>query len=214
MSEKVTDLLRLARPIFLKDLEGTSNVQAGFRKDFCLEQLPAAAAVHITARSIYRLYINGVFVMHGPARTAHGHLRVDAVDVLPYLHTGKNCIAVETSASVGPLGGYSNDQTCESSMLLAELRLDGEVLLATDESWDAVQLTQREAFSEKISHCRQSTEVYRLDAAYTAWRCGDAQNVPQLAWQKAALCTAETPVLLPRPSTARTAQPSTSLPRA
>ena len=61
MSEKVTDLLRLARPVFLKDLEETSNVQAGFRKDFCLEQLPAAAAVRITARSIYRLYINGVF---------------------------------------------------------------------------------------------------------------------------------------------------------
>ena len=198
MSEKYADLLRLARPIFLKGLEETPNVQAGFRKDLCLERLPSAAAMHITARSIYRLYINGVFVMHGPARTAHGHLRVDVVDVLPYLCIGENRIAVETSASVGPLGGYSNDQTCESSMLLAELRLDGETVLATDESWDAVQLTQREAFSEKISHCRQSTEVYRLDAAYTAWRTGDVQSVPQLAWQKAALCTAAMPVLLPR----------------
>ena len=187
-----------ARPVFLKGLEETLNVQAGFRRDLVLDALPAAAVLHITARSVYRLYVNGVFVMHGPARTAHGHLRVDMLDILPYLHTGENHFAVETSASVGCLGGYSNDQTCESSMLLAELFMDGVSVFATDEAWDAVRLTQRDEYSEKISHCRQNTEVYHLDAAYTAWRTGTAADVPQLDWQKAAVCTAPMPGLLPR----------------
>ncbi len=198
MSTQKNDLLLQAKPVFLAGLENTLNVQAGFRRDVTLPQLPQTARLHITARSVYRLYINGCVVMHGPARTAHGHLRVDVLDVLPYLHCGVNCIAVETTASVGCLGGYSNDQTCESSMLLAELRLDGEVVLATDESWDAVRLTQRDERSEKISHCRQNTEVYHLDEAYTAWRTGCAASVPGLCWQKAALCTAAMPVLLPR----------------
>lgn len=191
-------LLLAAKPVFLAGLEDRLNVQAGFRKDFDLEALPQTAVLHITARSVYRLYVNGELVMHGPARTAHGHLRVDVLDVLPYLHCGINKIAVETSASVGCLGGYSNDQTCESSMLLAELRLNGAVALATDESWDAVRLKQREEYSPRISHCRQNSEIYHLDAAYTAWRTGDAQSVPQLAWQKASLCAASMPTLLPR----------------
>lgn len=196
MREK--ELLVKAKPVFLAGLADTLNVQAGFRKDVEIKELPSQAAVHITARSTYRLYINGILVMHGPARTAHGHLRVDVVDVQMYLHTGINCIAVETTASVGCLGGYSNDQTCESSMLLAELRLDDEIVLATDESWDAVRLTQRDEYSEKISHCRQNAEVYHMNADYTAWRTGGAAQTPSLQWEKAAVCTAESPVLLPR----------------
>ncbi len=191
--------LQHAQPIFLQGLEWQYNVQAGFRRDFTVQQLPGAAQVAIAARSFYRLYINGSVAMHGPARTAHGYARVDVVDVLPYLQTGVNTVAVELTAGVGVQGGYSNDCTCESSMLLAELWLDGVCALATDTDWDAIHLTQREAYSERISHCRQSAEVYRLDADYTAWRTGPLDAVQAHPWQKAALCTAPHPAMLSRP---------------
>lgn len=190
--------LQQASPIFLQRLENTLNVQAGFRRDFTIARLPHKALVRITARSFYRLYVNGQLAMHGPARTAHGHLRVDEVDILRWLTPGCNCLAVETTASVGCLGGYSNDCTAESSMLLAGLWLDDAAVLYSDESWDALRLTQRAEYSEKISHCRQNAEIYRLDAAYTAWRTGTPQSLPALPWQKAARCTAPMPVLLPR----------------
>ncbi len=197
MNEKKVFFVK-AKPVFLAGLENVLNVQAGFRKDCTLEKLPEQATLYITARSVYRLYVNGVLVMHGPARTAHGHLRVDVLDVLPYLHGGINHFAVETSAGVGCLGGYSNDQTCESSMLVAELYLDGKTVLATDESWDAVRLTQRAEYSERISHCRQNAEIYHLDADYTAWRTGGAAQTPGLCWEKACVCVAAAPVFLPR----------------
>ena len=37
--------------------------------------------IRLTARNIYRLYVNGEMTMHGPARTAHGYCRVDEVDI-------------------------------------------------------------------------------------------------------------------------------------
>ncbi len=188
-----------AKPIFLKELEEKYNVQAGFRRDFELEALPQTAQLAITARSFYRLYVNGAVVMHGPARTAHGYARVDVVDILPQLRRGTNALAVELTAGVGVQGGYSNDCTCESSMLLAELWLDDACAFATDADWDAIHLTQREEYTERISHCRQSAEVYRLDNDYTAWRTGPRTAVKTLHWQKAAVCAAPRPQLLTRP---------------
>lgn len=191
--------MKKAAPIFLSGLENTLNVQAGFRHDVVLGQPPEKAILRITARSYYRLYINGEVCMHGPARTAHGYLRVDELDVAAWLWKGKNCIAVETVAGVGCLGGYSNDCTAESSLLMAELELDGKVVLATDAGWDALRLSERVEYTEKISHCRQNSEVYRLDEGYTRWRTQLPATAPKLPWVKAALCAGPRPQLLGRP---------------
>ena len=193
--------LSAARPIFLNGLEDRLNVQAGFRRDLTLDRLPHSAVLQLAARSFYRLYVNGTLVMHGPARTAHGRLRVEELDLLPWLRQGENALAVELTASVGCLGGYSNDCTAESSMLLAQLDLDGETVLATDADWDAVRLTQRVEYSDKMSHCRQNSEIYHLDEDYTAWRTarpGDG-SLKTLQWEKAAICAAPRPQLLTRP---------------
>lgn len=196
----MAEILSKAKPIFLRGLEKTLNIQAGFRRDFFLAGVPCSAQIHLTARSFYRLYCNGQLVMHGPARTAHGCLRADVVDITAFLQPGVNRLAVEVTASVGCLGGYSNDCTAESSLLLAALVTDGTTLLVSDEEWDAVRLTQREEFSEKISHCRQNTEIYHLDEAYTAWRTAEPHEacVQCLTWQKAAVCPIAMPRLLPR----------------
>ena len=56
------------------------------------------AIVRLTARSVYRLHVNGEIVMHGPARTAHGYCRVDEVDITDRLIDGVNHIAIEVMA--------------------------------------------------------------------------------------------------------------------
>lgn len=43
------------------------------------------ATIKIVARDFYNLFVNGEFVNFGPARTAHGHLRVDEINLSPYL---------------------------------------------------------------------------------------------------------------------------------
>ena len=190
------DYLNNAKPIFLAGLDERLNVQAGFRKNLCLTAVPSAAVVQIAARSFYRLYVNGRVVMNGPARTARGYLRVDELDVLPFLHAGVNCFAMEITSSCGCLRGYSNDICADGSMLLAEILIDGKCAAATDESWDALRLTQRDEYSDMISHCRQNTEVYHLDAAYAAWRTA-VPGAAGFPWRKAAVC-GEKPRFLPR----------------
>ena len=74
------------------------------------------ACVRLTARTCYRLYVNGEMVMHGPARTAHGYCRVDEVDITDRLIDGVNHIAVEVVTFNNRWGGYnrySNDYTID-----------------------------------------------------------------------------------------------------
>ena len=64
----------------MKDLDKEHNVIT-FQKNFEVLEDVKNASISITARSFYRLYVNDVFSMHGPARTAHKFLRVDDIDI-------------------------------------------------------------------------------------------------------------------------------------
>ena len=66
-----------------------------FRKTFDLEASPAEAALHITAADRYVLYVNGVYLGHGPARSVGPQWRsYDSHDVTPHLRAGRNTLAV------------------------------------------------------------------------------------------------------------------------
>ncbi len=188
-----------AKPVFLTGLEQIPNIQAGFRQDVVFEKLPERAVFRVTARSFYRLYVNGVMVMHGPARTAEGYLRVDAFDAAAYFHAGANAVAFELISCAEGFQKRSNDITCEPGVLRAELEADGSIVLATDESWRGIHLKQRHARSERISHCRQNTEIYDLDERYTLWRTCPAgaiqwDRVSEVPWNAVLL---ERGMLLP-----------------
>lgn len=83
-----------AKPIFLKDLDKEHNVITCFKKNFEVLEDVKNASISITARSFYRLYVNDVFVMHGPARTAHKFLRVDDIDISLHVKKGMNEICI------------------------------------------------------------------------------------------------------------------------
>ena len=137
--------------------------------------LPEQVVIRLTARNIYRLYINGEVVMHGPARTAHGYCRVDEIDITECLIDGVNHVAVEVVAYGRDWPGYnrySNDCTLEDGLFIAEILADGEVLCATGrEEWQVCAIN-RAPVCERISHSRECVEIYTLDDDFYLWKLG------------------------------------------
>lgn len=162
-------MLEQAKSIFLPGMSEQINIQAGFRKDFPVSESFSAARLKLTARSFYRVYLNGQFVFHGPARAGHGHARVDDIDISGFLRPGVNALAVEV-AGYGDAYGYSNDISCEPGFLLAAVEIDGKTVCATDKTWKALRLTGRRDKADRYSHCREISELYDLDEAYFSWR--------------------------------------------
>ena len=133
------------------------------------------AVIRLTARNLYRLYVNGDMVMHGPARTAHGYCRVDEVDITDRLIDGVNHIAVEVVAYGREWAGYnlySNDCTLEDGLFIAEIEADGDILCATGRDLWKVCSINRAPVCERISHSRECVEIYTLDDDYYLWKLG------------------------------------------
>ena len=164
---------------------------------------PQKAVFRIAARHVYRLYINGEIVMHGPARTAHGYARVDEVDVTDRLRDGVNHLAIEVMTYGDLYCGYSNDCTLSDGpgFVMAELEGDGSILTATgtDGSWKVCRLPARVGRTGRISHCREASEIYYLNEEYTLWRQGVGTFTDP--------APAVAPVLLPRTSPLPTLAP-------
>lgn len=64
------------------------------RRNFTLRTVPVRAPIGITADTQYRLTVNGVHLMRGPARGFQTSWPFDTIDIAPYLRKGKNTIAV------------------------------------------------------------------------------------------------------------------------
>jgi alpha-L-rhamnosidase len=73
-----------------------SNSQFGvylFRKEIEIKAKPDKFIVHISADNRYKLYVNGVYVCNGPARSYLYKWNFESMDIASYLHTGKNIIS-------------------------------------------------------------------------------------------------------------------------
>jgi len=155
------------KKVFLKGKNKEQNCRAGFYREIVMETVPDEAEIVLTAQTFYRLYINGEFVFHGPARAPHGCERLDRIDLLPYLKEGVNHIAAEVASYnrecyyVYAAPGYFS----------AVISLDGKEI-ETDDSWKGVLLTQSVQCTERYSHARCDNEAYRLDEEYFSWRVG------------------------------------------
>ncbi|MDO4551694.1 MAG: glycosyl hydrolase [Planctomycetia bacterium] len=89
-----------------------------FRKTFTLDSLPQKASFRITADDTYTLFINEKQI-----GSAENWSKVYAYDILPYLSSGKNIIAVKTKNLSGPCGW------------IGELRTNQKSFVVTDKSW-------------------------------------------------------------------------------
>ena len=91
------------------------------------------ATLYISADDYYKVYINGTFVAQGPTPCYHFLCNYNTIDVTDYLKPGNNILAVHTLYQ-----GLIN-RTWQSGDqrhgLLLDLEVDGQLLLASDESF-------------------------------------------------------------------------------
>lgn len=156
-----------AKPVWLDGRETEMNVNAGFR---AIVERPKEGhvALRLAASTIYRAFVNGEYVGHGPARGPHGYYRVDEWDITPKLHDGQNVVAIEV-ASYNANSYYLLDQP---GFLQAEIVNGNQTLAATGDgdtfaAWAPGQRIQK---VDRYSFQRPFSESYRLNADFDAWR--------------------------------------------
>jgi len=103
------------------------------RKTFELSDHPESAYLRITATSRYKLFVNGIFVCHGPARSAPHHQSFDLLEIASLLRKGRNTIAVR----VHYLQGIVSYHHPGRAGLLAQLDIAGgePERFVTDSKW-------------------------------------------------------------------------------
>ena len=155
-----------ARPIWPDGRETEKNLFVGFRTAF---ERPDGGhpVLRITASSLYRVYLNGRFVGHGPARGPHGYFRVDEWP-LPCRPTGRNVLAIEV-AGYNVNSYYLLDQP---AFLQAEVISNGKVLASTGgqgADFEAAILKHRVQKVQRYSFQRPFIEYYRLAEGDDRW---------------------------------------------
>ncbi|RLT37871.1 MAG: hypothetical protein DWI57_13055 [Chloroflexi bacterium] len=116
--------------------------------DFSLDPQLASAQLFISADSRYKVWVNGVFVGRGPARSWPHAQQFDSHDIAPLLHTGKNSIAVQVYQP-----GYSHFAYLHrgAAGLLAWLECDSTIALVSDQSWRVRRDPSFSAAVERVS---------------------------------------------------------------
>jgi alpha-L-rhamnosidase len=167
------------------------NLSVGFRASFNVSSFDNIC-LRIAASSLYRVYLNGEFFCHGPARGPHGYYRVDAWDLSNDLVAGNNLIAIEVV-------GYNVNSFYlleQPAFLQAEVVADGKTLASTageGNPFEAAVLTERVQKVARYSFQRPFSEAYRLKPGYDNWRKDVAANFPVIK-----CATVEEKKLIPR----------------
>ncbi len=116
-----------------------------FRKNFELKLKPDNFVAHLSADNHYRLFVNGRYILRGPARGDLSHWFYETIDLAEYLHEGKNTIAAEV-INWGPKRSFTYFSQMTSFILQVDSDI-GKVVNTTDGSWKCLH---NQAFSPKI----------------------------------------------------------------
>ncbi|MDD4645070.1 MAG: hypothetical protein PHY99_03695, partial [Bacteroidales bacterium] len=157
-----------AQPIWPTGRELEKNLTVGFRTQF-IKPSNGSAVLKIAGSTLYRIYLNGTFIGHGPARAGHGYYRADEWDLAGKLTEGNNILAIEV-AGYNINSYYLPDQP---SFIQAEVVSGKKVLAATtaeSDDFEATQITNRIQKAPRYSFQRTFTEYYQLEPGYDQWR--------------------------------------------
>ena len=110
-----------------------------FRRTFYFDELPEAAKLMVSADSRYKMYVNGQFVEAGPCKGDSEVWYYDTLELVSYLRTGKNVIAVEVLAFPHEHGNgsFSIFRTGHPGLFVSGKAESRHIAidLSTDEQW-------------------------------------------------------------------------------
>lgn len=163
----INPTFKAGKPIWPAGMETEKNMLVGFRTTFDKPE-NNTAVLNLTASTIYRVYLNGEFIGHGPARAAHSYYRIDQWDLSKYLKE-KNILAIEvTGYNINSY--YLLDQP---SFLQAEV-LSGENVIASTQldgnNFSVTILNSRIQKVQRYSFQRPFIEYYKLVPGFDDWK--------------------------------------------
>jgi len=119
-----------------------------FRKEISLATKPGKFIIHVSADNRYKLYINGIYVCNGPARSHTFKWNFESVDISSYLHEGKNII----SAIVWNFAGHRPlAQITGQTGFIIQGNSKDESIVNTDTSWLVVKDSAYKPISVNIN---------------------------------------------------------------
>lgn len=160
-----------ARPVWGQGKERVMNVTVGFTCTFAKYE---KVIIRVAASSIYRVFINGKFLIHGPARASKDYYRVDELLIPADMLEEKNVAAIEV------VNFYVNSfyTLKQPAFLQAEICYGEDVIAYTGVggSFQAIELFDRIQKVQRYSFQRPFIEVYRLKEGYDLWRCKSGRS--------------------------------------
>ena len=157
-----TPFFDLALPVWPGDALREKNCTLGL---YATLSSSAPATLRIATAGVYRVFVDGMFFTHGPARCAHDYYRVDEV-TLPSAATH---VAIEVTH-------YAVNSFCylqADGFVQAEILSDGQVTAATGgDGFAYLRLNSRVQKVQRYSYQRPFVDAWRLAPSYADWRLG------------------------------------------
>ena len=156
-----------AQPVWPRGLAGQMNTWVSFHARVELKP-QTRATLRVAAATMYRLWVNGAMVGHGPARTGHRHARIDE-----HALTAPADGVIELVIEVSDYGVPNFAATHEPAFCCAELITGRKVIAHTAArggSFVAERREERVQRSERYSYQRGFSEAYRFGDKGSFWR--------------------------------------------
>lgn len=163
-----------AKQVFIKNKRDEINFQAGFKCKFNAIK-NKEYILNITGATYYSVYLNNEFIFYGPARGAHGYLRMD--NIVLDVCEGENILCISVAGYNCPSFYTMNHK----SFLQAEIFEDGVSIKHTGRDFDAISLDKsRERMVYRYSYQRAFTEVWHFDNndVFTNWKTEEFESEP------------------------------------
>lgn len=156
---------------------------AYFRKSAQLNTVPDAHLIRVSADNRYKLFVNGVLVSLGPARSDLSNWNYETVDIAPYLRQGKNTLAAVVW-NYGEKRPMAQMGTNEIALLVCA---DGaDPVFNTDWNW---QVLTGESYSSLddfvVPGYYAADRGERFDANNYPWGWQTEQEAPGFDWKQA-----------------------------
>ncbi|HEY5824150.1 MAG TPA: alpha-L-rhamnosidase N-terminal domain-containing protein, partial [Cyclobacteriaceae bacterium] len=107
-----------------------------FRKSISLQARPSSFLIHVSGDNRYKLFVNGVLVSLGPARSDLYHWNYETVDIASYLKEGNNVLAAVVW-NFGKQRSLANVSARTGFILQGNTA--NEEIVNTNKSWKCIQ---------------------------------------------------------------------------